>query len=117
MPNGNESILTSVKKYIGATEEYEQFDDTILLLINSELGTLTELGVGSEDDPLVISDKNTMWNELTTDRVLLGLVPEYIALRVRLSFDPPQSSYVAESLKAKGAELEWRIRHRAERIA
>lgn len=111
-----ESILTSVKKVIGATEEYELFDDNIILHINSELATLTELGVGDEENPFVVESKNDVWGSVTTDKVLLGLVPEFIAIRVRLSFDPPQSSYVAETLKAKASELEWRIRHRAERI-
>ena len=41
-----ESILTSIKKLLGITEEYEQFDQDIIIHINSVLSVLTQLGVG-----------------------------------------------------------------------
>ena len=41
-----DSILTSVKKSLGITEEYEHFDADILMHINTALMTLTQIGVG-----------------------------------------------------------------------
>lgn len=44
-----ESILTSIKKMLGITEEYEHFDADLIMHINSVFMILTQLGVGSAD--------------------------------------------------------------------
>ena len=41
-----ESILTSIKKMLGITEEYEHFDSDLIMHINSVFMILTQLGVG-----------------------------------------------------------------------
>ena len=41
-----ESILTSIKKMLGITEEYEHFDSDLIIHINSVFMILTQLGVG-----------------------------------------------------------------------
>ncbi|WP_439958482.1 phage head-tail connector protein, partial [Salmonella enterica] len=41
-----ESILTSIKKLLGIAEEYEHFDNDIIMHINSVFMILTQLGVG-----------------------------------------------------------------------
>lgn len=41
-----DSILTSIKKLLGITEEYEHFDQDIIMHINSVFSVLTQLGVG-----------------------------------------------------------------------
>ena len=41
-----DSILTSIKKLLGITEEYDHFDQDLILHINSVFGILTQLGVG-----------------------------------------------------------------------
>ena len=61
-----ESILTSIKKLLGITEEYEHFDQDIIMHINSVFMILTQIGVGPEDG-FTISDKETKWNEFTND--------------------------------------------------
>ena len=40
-----ESILTSIKKMLGITEEYEHFDSDLIIHINSVFMILTQLGV------------------------------------------------------------------------
>lgn len=112
MTKRNSSILTSVKEFLGAGEAYEAFDSQLITLINSEISTLAELGVGDEEEPFEIVDKNAVWGDLIDDGTLLGLVPEYVSIRVKLIFDPPQSTYAGESLKAKASELEFRILRR-----
>ena len=42
-----DSILTSVKKALGIAEEYEHFDPEIVMLINSFLAILNQVGIGS----------------------------------------------------------------------
>ena len=41
-----DSILTSVKKALGIAEEYEHFDPEIIMLINSFLAILNQVGIG-----------------------------------------------------------------------
>ena len=103
-----DSILTSVKKMLGIPEDYEQFDMDIIMHINSVLMILTQLGVGPEEG-FVIADKTDEWNDFIGDNVLLELVKSYVYLKVRLIFDPPQSSSVIEAMNRQISEFEWRI--------
>ena len=41
-----DSILTSIKKLLGITEEYTHFDTDITMNINAVLAILTQMGVG-----------------------------------------------------------------------
>lgn len=45
-----ESILTSIKKLLGITEEYEHFDQDLIIHINSVFSILSQLGVGHSDE-------------------------------------------------------------------
>jgi hypothetical protein len=108
-----DSILISVKKVLGITEEYEHFDQDIIIHINSTLATLTQLGVGPENG-FAIADSSASWSDFTTDLIQQQLVKSYIYLKVKLLFDPPQSSAVLESMNKQIAEFEWRLNVRAE---
>lgn len=115
MSKGDTSILADVKAFSGISDLYTEFDSELIPMINSEIATLTQLGVGNEEDPFDVTSKFDTWRDVTTDSVLLSLIPEYISIRVRLIFDPPQN-FVAESLKARAAELEFRILVRTEKL-
>ena len=41
-----ESILTSIKKLLGIAEDYEHFDQDIIMHINTVFAILPQLGVG-----------------------------------------------------------------------
>ena len=103
-----ESILTSIKKLLGITEEYEHFDSDLIIHINSVLAILTQIGVGPSTG-FSISDKYAKWADLIEDDSRLEFVKSYVYLKVKLLFDPPTSSAVAESNKRLCDELEWRI--------
>ena len=103
-----ESILTSIKKLLGITEEYEHFDRDIIMHINSVFMILTQIGVGPEDG-FTISDKETKGNEFTNDDKKIEAVKTYVYLKVRLLFDPPASSSVMEAINRSISELEWRL--------
>lgn len=108
-----ESILTSIKKLLGISEEYKHFDTDIIMHINSVFMILTQLGVGPQEG-FVIEDAMTDWTEFIEDPVQLQAVKSYIYLKVKLLFDPPLSSAVIESTNRMIAELEWRLRLAAE---
>ncbi|GHU55301.1 hypothetical protein FACS1894132_11220 [Clostridia bacterium] len=103
-----DSILTSIKKLLGITEDYEHFDTDIIIGINSALSVLTQLGVGSTDG-FSILDNNATWSDFIDDGSNLELVKSYIHLRVKLLFDPPSSSAVIESMNRMISEFEWRL--------
>lgn len=112
----SKSILTDVKRQIGGIDEmYTAFDDDIIPLINSQLSELNQLGVGPVGGFSIDSKKQT-WDQVFTDP-RLNFIPEYVALGVKMIFDPPSSSYVMTTLKERRSELEWRLRAVAEDIA
>ena len=108
-----ESILTSIKRLLGMTEEYDHFDTDIVMHINTVFMTLNQLGVGPKKS-FKIQDKSNKWSEFLTEEDDLEAVKSYIYLKVKLLFDPPLSSAVMESTKQMINELEWRLNVQAE---
>lgn len=108
-----ESILISIKKLLGITEEYDHFDPDIIMHINSVLMTLNQLGVGPSEG-LFIEDDTTTWIDLVSDNTKLEAVKSYIYLKVKLLFDPPLNSAVIEAMNRNISELEWRLNISAE---
>lgn len=103
-----ESILTSIKKMLGITEEYEHFDQDIIIHINSIFMILTQLGVGPSEG-FSIKDATATWSDFVKSATNIEAVKSYMYLKVRLLFDPPLSSAVTESIKNQINELEWRL--------
>ena len=103
-----ESILTSIKKLLGISEEYDHFDNDIIMHINSVFMVLNQLGVGPEEG-FFIEDDSTTWMEYIPEPTKLQAVKTYMYMKVRLLFDPPSSSVVMDSIKQTIAELEWRL--------
>lgn len=103
-----DSILTSIKKMLGITEDYTHFDTDIVIHINSVFSILTQLGVGPPEG-FYIQDKTTIWYEYISDPNKIEMVKSYIYLKVRLLFDPPSSSSVIEAFNKQISEFEWRL--------
>lgn len=104
-----ESILTSIKKLLGVTEEYTHYDADIIMHINTVFGTLAQLGVGPSEG-FRIEDETTEWTEFIPGNSLLyESVKSYMFLKVKLLFDPPLSGTVLQSYDRQISELEWRL--------
>lgn len=105
-----ESILTSIKKLLGISEEYTQFDSDIIMHINTVFLNLTQLGVGPSSG-FFIEDSSAEWSDFVNieDNAQLQAIKTYVYLKVKLLFDPPLSSSVTESYNRQIAELEWRL--------
>lgn len=108
-----ESILTSIKKMLGITEEYDHFDPDIIMHINSVLMILNQIGVGPEEG-FRIEDDTATWGDLFGDRIDLEIIKSYIFMKVKILFDPPLNSGVAASYEKLINEFEWRIKTVAE---
>lgn len=103
----NESILDSIKKLLGPGEDYDHFDQDIIMHINSVFSILYQLGVGAK--AFTITGSNETWSDYLDDWTNLNDIKTYIYLRVKMLFDPPSSGTVMEALKENLRELEWRI--------
>ena len=103
-----DSILTSVKKMLGIAEEYDHFDADLIMHINSVLTILGQLGVGP-DEGFFIEDDGAEWTDFVPDMPKLQFIKTYVYQKVKLLFDPPQSTSAIEALNRSIGELEWRI--------
>lgn len=103
-----DSILTTIKKMLGISEEDEHFDPDLIIHINSILSILSQIGVGPIEGFSIIN-KDAIWLDFLPENSNLELVKSYISLRVRLIFDTPTSSSLIDSIKRIIDELEWRI--------
>ena len=106
----DESILTSVKLALGITADYQPFDAQLILYINTALATLVQVGVGTSG--FKIQSDASKWSDFigtTTDsEEVVEFAKVYVITKVRLMFDPPQSSGALQALKDLAAEYEWR---------
>ena len=104
------SILKTVRKMIGPSQDYEYFDTDLIIFINTAIGILNTLGVGDPNDPFKITGESETWSDyLGEEYGDLEMIKTYIVLRVRLLFDPPASSFVLDAYKKEIDELGFRI--------
>lgn len=108
-----ESILNSIKKMLGISEEYEAFDLDIMFCINSALSNLNQLGVGP-DEGFGINGKSDSWTDFLGNSKKFESAKNYVYLKVRMQFDPPTNSSIASSFENQIKELEFRLAVKAE---
>lgn len=102
-----QSILLTVKKMLGISEEYRAFDLDIIIHINSVFLNLNQLGVGP-NQPFQITGDAEVWSDFVDPATVPG-VQTYVFLKTRLLFDPPTNSFLVDSMQKQIAELEWRM--------
>lgn len=103
-----DSILITIKRLIGYTEEETDFDPELTILINSTLSRLNTMGVGP-DTSFTITDVAQTWADFVSGKTELpvNLVKEYVYLKVKLVFDAPTNSNVLKCMEDRIKELEW----------
>lgn len=109
----NDSILTSVKSFLGPDVTDTAFDPELIVIINSVFGILYQLGVGKKDSPYKIVDANNKWDEFMVGEEI-ETVKSYVCVKTKLLFDPPTSSFVLASYQDLAKEFEWRCNVDAE---
>ena len=102
------SILKSIKKLLGISDDDKQFDADLMMHINSVFAILTQLGVGPANG-FIVDDEMDGWNQFIPDFSKWSFIKSYVYLKVKLLFDPPLNASVIESMKHLISELEWRI--------
>ena len=92
---------------MGIEIEETAFDNDIIVLINSSLATLVQIGIGPVTG-YAISGQNETWKDFLGDDLRLESVKTYVYLKVRIIFDPPASSAILDAYKEQIREFEWR---------
>ena len=112
----SDSILTSTKKVLGLDDSYTVFDVDVITFINAAFGTLNQLGIGPEEG-FFITDKTSVWESFLGTDPRLNAVKQYVYLKVKLLYDPPDTAYLVTAYEKQIAEHEWRLNVYRERTA
>ena len=103
-----ERILISTKKGLGLPEGDEAFDLDVITFINSAFSTLDQVGVGPTGG-FYITGPDELWPDLNVPDNQLNVVRTYLFLKVKLLFDPPNTSYVLKAFETQLEEYLWRL--------
>ncbi len=114
-----ESILKTIKEALGIVDDYTAFDSQIIMHINSVFMILNQIGIGPEGG-YQIQDKADAWSEFIVksdwDGELFNLVKTYIAIKVKMIWDPPSSNALLDVYQRQIDEFEYRLNLRSEEI-
>lgn len=103
-----DNVVDSIKQMIGISPEDTSFDMNIIMCINSALAVMSDIGIEEVDD-IVLTDNSMTWDDLLGGRTDIEYAKSYIALKVKLLFDPPSSSAAMDAINKQIAEYEWRL--------
>lgn len=95
------TIMADTKTYLGLSEDDTGFEHEIADAIDNALATATQLNrevgtVQSHDDAYPATP-------------LGRILRQYINYSVRLTFDPPQTSFAIKAVESLKQEAEWRL--------
>ena len=107
MKNIDESVLNSIKKFLGIIPEDTSFDPELIMLINSVFMAVMQQWHGV-DNAFVIHDETDKWSDFLKDDTNYEGLKTYVGLRVKLTFDPPTNASVLEAMQREIADWEWR---------
>lgn len=105
-----DSILTSIKMLLGISEDDTYFDKQLVMHINNAIFVLTQLGIGPKEG-FIVRDDNTSWSDFVPNEspVRVEWIKTDVYFRVRLSFDPPSSQSLLQSINDQIKEYEHRL--------
>lgn len=103
-----DSILLSIRQLLGIPTQDNNFDAELILHINNSISILTQIGIGPPTGFKITGTSET-WESLTQGRLDLEMIKTAVYLRVRLTFDSPQNSFLVTSIQEQLKELDWRI--------
>lgn len=106
------SILSDVKKMLAIPEEAKDFDQDLLIFINSAFASLHQLGVGPPEG-FSIDDETQTWDGVV-EGPKYNDVKTYIYLKVRVLFDPPTVATVMNAYNEQINKFEWLLNTRRE---
>ena len=103
-----DKILASIKKQLGVNDS-DQFDSQIIMVINTAMSALTQIGIGPAEG-FLLTDEDAVWEDYLSEEGKFISVPTYIYCKTKLLFDPPANQTLLNMLQKQADELEWRLR-------
>lgn len=113
----DKSILNSIKVPLNISEDDTDFDEEIVMHINSAFFELYQIGVGPKDRAFEIEDATKVWSDFFGDIPNLNGIKTYIYMWVRQIYDPPPTSYAVESYTRQMEQLQWRLKEESSTYA
>ncbi len=104
----DESILDSVKEYVGIVPADTSFDKKIKPIINAAFAELHQIGVGPADSFRIESNAEP-WSAFIGTQKNISNVKTYVGMYTQLRFDPPPTSYAVTSTERMLEEDKWRL--------
>lgn len=95
------TIFHDTKTYLGLMEDDASFDGEVKDAIDNALATATQLN----REVAVIQSSEADYPTTPLGRILR----QYVNYSVRLTFDPPQTSFAIKAIEALKQEAEWRL--------
>lgn len=104
-----DSILRSIKEHLGLDPEDTDFDDELIMDINSVFLVFNQLGLGPKE-VFSITGPDETWEQFYGDRKDMQACKSDMYLRVKLLFDSAtMSSGLIDAYRKQVDELEWRL--------
>lgn len=106
-PNMN-SILESVKTMLDIGVDDTAFDVDVIFGINTCFAILQQIGLGPKEGFNVV-DNTQEWSDYI-EGPMMSMVQQYVYLKTKVIFDPPNNSFLLTTYNERIAELEWRLK-------
>lgn len=103
---GEESIYNSIVSLLGSDADYTPYQGDFIVLINSALARLNQLGAGPSE-VFQITGPSETWDQFSSDKYVQAQARMFAYYTLKLSWDPPSAGFVLESFKELRKETEW----------
>ena len=110
----NESVLLSMMGRLGLSEDDVEYGEDVLQGINGAIVALTQVGVGPPKG-FRVTDETATWSDFTGNIFLLDVVKDYVYLKTKLVFDPPNGGAL-EAYNKVADEALWRCKLTVEQL-
>lgn len=95
------TIMADTKTYLGLSEDDTGFEREIADAIDNALATATQLN----REVVTVQSHDDVYPATPLGRILR----QYVNYSVRLTFDPPQTSFAIKAIESLKQEAEWRL--------
>lgn len=102
------SILITVRTSLGILPDFTEFDQELLVAINSALMAVSQLGIGP-DGGFSISNDTATWSDLFDGVSNIEATKSYVILKSKMEFDPPGTSFLMGAYDRQLDELGFRL--------
>lgn len=107
------SILLDIREMCDVGVKVDAFDGQLIPLINTFLFRSAQFGVGKKG--FFITGPGETWTDFIEENSeYFSALKNYISIRVKLIFDPPENGALLTALKEEAKELEWCLYNEAE---